>query len=108
MAAKILMNRQRIGMRCLTLCVAFGLSLGSLLVQAQVPTADQIELLRSLSPEDRDALLKQLGIGDSSLGDAAANNSDGRGNGERASGARSSAAFAAQLAAVDSDRKSVV
>jgi protein involved in polysaccharide export with SLBB domain len=29
---------------------------------AQVPTAEQLELLRSLSPEDRDALMKQLGI----------------------------------------------
>ena len=30
---------------------------------AQVPTAEQLELLKSLSPEDRDALMKQLGIG---------------------------------------------
>lgn len=35
---------------------------------AQVPSSEQIELLRSLSPEDRAALMQQLGIGDSSLG----------------------------------------
>jgi protein involved in polysaccharide export with SLBB domain len=32
---------------------------------AQVPTAEQLELLRSMSPEDRDALMEQLGIGGS-------------------------------------------
>jgi polysaccharide export outer membrane protein len=32
---------------------------------AQVPTADQLELLRTLSPEDRAALMEQLGIGGS-------------------------------------------
>jgi polysaccharide export outer membrane protein len=31
--------------------------------QAQVPTAEQMELLRSMSPEDREALLEQLGLG---------------------------------------------
>ena len=29
---------------------------------AQIPTAEQLELLRTMSPEDRDALMKQLGI----------------------------------------------
>ena len=37
---------------------------------AQVPTPEQLELLRSMSPEDRDALLEQLGLGDSVLGDS--------------------------------------
>ena len=37
---------------------------------AQVPTAEQLELLRSMSPEDRDALLEQLGLGGSVLGDS--------------------------------------
>jgi protein involved in polysaccharide export with SLBB domain len=37
---------------------------------AQVPSAEQIELLRSLSPEDRDALMQQLGLGDMVLGDS--------------------------------------
>jgi protein involved in polysaccharide export with SLBB domain len=36
---------------------------------SQVPTADQLELLRSMSPEDREALMEQLGIGGSVLGD---------------------------------------
>ena len=35
----------------------------SLPVAAQAPTAEQLELLRSLSPEDREALMEQLGIG---------------------------------------------
>lgn len=30
---------------------------------AQVPTAEQMEMLQSLSPEDREALLEQLGLG---------------------------------------------
>jgi protein involved in polysaccharide export with SLBB domain len=30
---------------------------------AQVPTAEQLEILRSMSPEDREALLEQLGLG---------------------------------------------
>ena len=35
---------------------------GSLPALAQVPTAEQIELLRSMSPQDREALMQQLGI----------------------------------------------
>lgn len=34
--------------------------------QAQVPSADQLQMLRDLSPEDRAALMQQLGIGDAS------------------------------------------
>jgi protein involved in polysaccharide export with SLBB domain len=40
---------------------------GSMSVPAQVPTAEQIELLRSMSPEDREALMEQLGISASSV-----------------------------------------
>lgn len=46
---------------------------------AQAPTADQLELLRSMSPEDREALLEQLGLGGSvlneSIGDSSSDNS---------------------------------
>src|SRR5690349_20182400 len=42
---------------------------------AQVPTAEQLELLRSMSPEDRAALMDQLGIGSSVIDDAASSNS---------------------------------
>ncbi len=35
----------------------------SLPANAQVPTAEQLEMLRSMSPEDREALLGQLGLG---------------------------------------------
>jgi hypothetical protein len=38
-------------------------------VTAQVPTAEQLELLRSMSPEDREALLEQLGLGGAVIGD---------------------------------------
>lgn len=34
---------------------------------AQVPTAEQIELLRSMSPEDREALMEQLGLSPSTM-----------------------------------------
>jgi len=34
---------------------------------AQVPTTDQLELLRSMSPEDRAALMEQLGVGTPSV-----------------------------------------
>lgn len=34
-------------------------------IHAQVPTAEQLELLRSMSPDDREALLEQLGLGGS-------------------------------------------
>jgi len=50
----------------LIVLVAVAASLFSTPSAAQVPTADQIEMLRSLSPEDREALLEQLGL-DSSL-----------------------------------------
>src|SRR5688572_12949440 len=38
-------------------------------VPAQTPSAEQIELFKSLSPEDRQALMEQLGIGDMTLGE---------------------------------------
>ena len=36
---------------------------GSVPAIAQVPTAEQLELLKSMSPEDRQALMEQLGLG---------------------------------------------
>jgi protein involved in polysaccharide export with SLBB domain len=45
---------------------------------AQVPTADQLELLRSMSPEDREALMEQLGISSSILGDSSSGAVDER------------------------------
>lgn len=45
-------------------------------VAAQVPTADQLELLRSMSPEDREALMEQLGIGGSILDSGTQSESD--------------------------------
>jgi protein involved in polysaccharide export with SLBB domain len=53
----------------LTAALAF-----SMPVSAQVPTAEQLELLRTMSPEDREALMEQLGIGGSVISD---NASDG-------------------------------
>jgi protein involved in polysaccharide export with SLBB domain len=47
---------------------------------AQVPTEEQLELLRSMSPEDREALMEDLGIGGALLGDSGrqAGDSEGR------------------------------
>jgi polysaccharide biosynthesis/export protein len=36
---------------------------------AQVPTAEQLELLRGMSPDDREALMEQLGVTAGALGD---------------------------------------
>jgi polysaccharide export outer membrane protein len=36
---------------------------------AQVPTAEQLELLQSVSPEDREAILAQLGLSGAAIGD---------------------------------------
>jgi polysaccharide biosynthesis/export protein len=47
--------------------VVLALLAASPLASAQVPTADQLELLRSMSPEDREALMEQLGIGGSTM-----------------------------------------
>jgi polysaccharide biosynthesis/export protein len=47
--------------------------------EAQVPTADQLELLRTLSPEDREALMEQLGIG-GALGGASGGDQSVSGN----------------------------
>jgi polysaccharide export outer membrane protein len=49
-----------------------------LTASAQVPTAEQLELLRGMSPEDRESLMEQLGISGEALGDNA--NSDGDGD----------------------------
>jgi polysaccharide biosynthesis/export protein len=53
-----------------------GLLVNVLPVQAQVPTAQQLEILRSMSPEDRDSLLQQLGIDGAVLGDLATGSGD--------------------------------
>ncbi|HKU90679.1 MAG TPA: SLBB domain-containing protein [Steroidobacteraceae bacterium] len=47
---------------------------------AQVPTAEQLELLRSMSPEDREALMEQLGIGGAVI-DQGSTGSQGTGQG---------------------------
>lgn len=45
------------------LFIAAALMLASYPIVAQVPTDEQLELLRGMSPEDRAALMEQLGIG---------------------------------------------
>jgi protein involved in polysaccharide export with SLBB domain len=47
-------------------------------VGAQVPSDEQLELLRSMSPEDREALMEQLGVGDGMLDDAGQNGETSR------------------------------
>jgi polysaccharide biosynthesis/export protein len=51
-------------MRRLPLFLVLAVSLiGTPVVVAQVPTPEQLELLKSMSPEDREALMEQLGLG---------------------------------------------
>lgn len=62
MAAGLLIRARSTLARCVIVLAAF-LSVAPGLAPAQVPSAEQIELLRSLSPEDRAALMQQLGLG---------------------------------------------
>jgi polysaccharide biosynthesis/export protein len=50
---------------------------------AQVPTAEQLELLRSMNPEDRQALMEQLGIKPDTMLDGAGGDTGQQGNGNR-------------------------
>jgi len=69
-------------MRWASLLVLSAVLVGSISpAMAQVPTPEQLELLRSMSPEDREALMEQLGLGGSVLGDSGS-------TGSNASGAR--------------------
>jgi polysaccharide export outer membrane protein len=49
---------------------------GAASTRAQVPTAEQLELLRTMSPEDRQALMEQLGIGGSVIDDGSQSTTD--------------------------------
>lgn len=55
--------------RCVIVLAAF-IAVTASVAPAQVPSAEQIELLRSLSPEDRAALMQQLGLGGADVGTA--------------------------------------
>jgi polysaccharide export outer membrane protein len=70
---------RRFSILLFALLVSAGIPVG-----AQVPSADQLELLRSMSPEDRDALMEQLGIGGSVLGDIGSSVSQGQGQNQNA------------------------
>ena len=71
----------RTGWLSLMACAAFACALPAM---AQVPSADQLELLRSMSPEDREALMEQLGIGGAVINDATTvGGSDTRSRGAR-------------------------
>ncbi len=68
MAAGFLTTMRRGLVRCRAAALAVGLlaavlGLATPPAVAQMPSAEQLELLRSLSPEDRAALLQQLGLG---------------------------------------------
>jgi protein involved in polysaccharide export with SLBB domain len=47
------------------------------MAQVPTPTPEQLELLRSMSPEDRQALMEQLGLGGAVLGDSVTGDSGG-------------------------------
>jgi protein involved in polysaccharide export with SLBB domain len=51
--------------------------------QAQVPTADQLEILRSMNPEDREALLEQFGLGGSMGSDGSQDDAQGKNDNKR-------------------------
>ena len=53
---------------------------------SQVPTAEQLELLRSMSPEDRRALMEQLGVDESIIDGAATSTTDSRRDSRRRAG----------------------
>jgi hypothetical protein len=57
----------RSGLLSVVVCAVIACSMPAM---AQVPSAEQLELLRSLSPEDREALMEQLGISGSGLDDS--------------------------------------
>jgi polysaccharide biosynthesis/export protein len=56
-------------MRVMLLSVLFALGATPALAQLPTPTADQIELFKSMSPQDREAIMGQLGLDPSALGD---------------------------------------
>ncbi len=64
---------------------------------AQIPTADQLELLRTMSPEDRAALMQQLGLSDTMLSDSGAS----AGNDNRRADARTQEEARRRAAGVD-------
>jgi polysaccharide export outer membrane protein len=76
------------GLSVLALIVSFA---GVAPAFAQVPSAEQIELLRTMNPEDREALMEQLGIGSSSLDrDSSGASDNGRTRENRRQGSRES------------------
>jgi hypothetical protein len=58
--------------------MGLALAMASQSATAQVPTAQQLEILRSMSPEDRDALLEQLGLGGSAIDEGDQSKDGGR------------------------------
>jgi polysaccharide export outer membrane protein len=76
MAAGFLMRARSTLAGC-ALALAALLAFAPGIAPAQVPSADQLELLRSLSPEDRAALMQQLGIGDGAVATPGSNSRDG-------------------------------
>ena len=48
----------------------------SLTAVAQVTTAEQMEMLRNMAPEDRQSLKEQIGLGGSSMGDGSSSGSE--------------------------------
>ncbi len=105
MAPEVLMVKQRSQIWSIVGSTLLGIFFAGASSLAQVPSAEQIELLRSLSPEDRDALLKQMGINDASQTTNSGSADERDASRERDATARSGATFAAQLAAIDNTLK---
>jgi protein involved in polysaccharide export with SLBB domain len=67
---------------------------GAMPAMAQVPTAEQLELLRELSPEDREALMEQLGISGELPNESTGASGTGSSTDKRSRGAREESAEA--------------
>lgn len=65
-------------MRLMLLSVLLALGATPALAQLPTPTAAQLELFKSMSPEDREAIMDQLGLDSSALGDVGASGSTTR------------------------------
>jgi polysaccharide export outer membrane protein len=81
MATRILMRVVRRSLQWLTAaCLAALLASPPALGQDAVPSAEQLELLRNLSPEQREAILRQLGGGAGNQGRSSSERRDAQGD----------------------------
>lgn len=61
--------------RLMAIAVLLVTGVSPVMAQLPAPTSEQLELFRSMSPEDREAIMQQLGLDSSALGDSGAGGS---------------------------------